>query len=302
MSQLASYEHDLIEKVRATDLYKTYQNAFRQATGLPLRLVLFDEEWCINQQLDNQSGFCELLNLCESACQACRDVNDRLTKLATSSGPTSCTCYAGLTATAVPIRMGATTLGFLKTGQVFHKTPTEQDFDTLLSQLSLSGHGKKETETLRKAYLQTRTIKPDRYKSMVSLLDLFANQLSQIAQELATITDGSEPPSIIKARKYIHHHLDKPLPLPEVARHAGLSDSHFCRLFKETTGLTLTDYITRCRIDWAKRELLKPAARISDIAFMVGFQSLSQFNRAFAKLTEQSPSKYRKAKLNTFTH
>jgi len=58
--------------------------------------------------------------------------------------------------------------------------------------------------------------------------------------------------------------------------------------------LTLTDYVNRCRIDWAKRELLKPEARISEIAFMIGYQSLSQFNRSFARIVGQSPTHYRR--------
>ena len=61
--------------------------------------------------------------------------------------------------------------------------------------------------------------------------------------------------------------------------------------------LTLTDYVNRCRIDWAKRELLKPEERISEIAFMVGYQSLSQFNRSFARIVGQSPTVYRRERL-----
>ena len=117
------------------------------------------------------------------------------------------------------------------------------------------------------------------------------------AESLAIIDEGSEPAAIARARKFIHAHLDQPLPLGLVARHAGLSESHFCRLFKESAGLTLTDYVNRCRIDWAKRELLKPEARISEIAFLVGYQSLSQFNRSFARIVGVSPTIYRRSRL-----
>ena len=98
-----------------------------------------------------------------------------------------------------------------------------------------------------------------------------------------------------RARHHIHAHLDQSLPLAVVARRAGLSESHFCRVFREVTGWTLTDYITQCRIGWAQRELLRPSARISGVAFKVGFQSLSQFNRSFARVVGCSPSAYRNA-------
>ena len=140
-------------------------------------------------------------------------------------------------------------------------------------------------------------MEPERYQSMVTLLETFAEQLSEHAESLSIIDEGSEPAAIAKARKFIHANLDQPLPLGEVARQAGLSESHFCRLFKDSSGLTLTDYVNRCRIDWAKRELLKPEERISEIAFMVGYQSLSQFNRSFARIVGQSPTVYRRERL-----
>ena len=72
-----------------------------------------------------------------------------------------------------------------------------------------------------------------------------------------------------------------------------MSESHFCRQFKIATGMTLTEYVNYARILWAKKELLKPSSRISEVAFMVGFQSLSQFNRCFAKFHGSSPTRYR---------
>ena len=132
---------------------------------------------------------------------------------------------------------------------------------------------------------------------MIFLLESFADQLSQCAENLAVILDGSEPEAIAKARRLIHAKLDEPISLAQLAKAAGLSESHFCRTFKEVTKLTVTDYTTRARIAWARKELLRPAARISDIAFMVGFQSLSQFNRSFSKIVGCSPTKFRETEL-----
>lgn len=218
-------------------------------------------------------------------------------KEAEVNGPSTCHCFAGLSATAVPVKMGASVIGYLKTGQVFSRVPSEEQFEKLLGAIGRKTLDKNARETLKDAYLQTRFVEPLRYQSMVTLLETFAEQLSEHADSLAIIDEGSEPAAIAKARKYIHANLDQPLPLGLVARQAGLSESHFCRLFKDSSGLTLTDYVNRCRIDWAKRELLKPEARISEIAFMVGYQSLSQFNRSFARIVGQSPTLYRRERL-----
>jgi AraC-like DNA-binding protein/ligand-binding sensor protein len=298
---LQSYEERIYNRLTESELYRTYQDAFRNATGLPLRLVGVDEQWCLPEHRENQSSFCEKLNLCDAACQACIATNRRLMDEAKAKGPVSCGCFAGMSATAVPVKLGSSPVAFLKTGQVFQQTPTEEDFKKVLKSLTDSGFVPDDVDTLRAAYLQTRTVDPERYQSMVTLLSSFGEQLSRHADDLATVQDGREPEAIAKARKFIHAHLDEALALPLVARHAGLSESHFCRVFKEVVGLTLTEYITRCRIAWAKRELLRPAARISDVAFKVGFQSLSQFNRSFARLSGRSPSTYRTERLDKAT-
>jgi AraC-like DNA-binding protein/ligand-binding sensor protein len=294
----SSFETTLFERLLHSERFRVYQDAFRNATGLPLRLVSADpDHWCLDDQHINRSPFCETLNLCKSACLACIDTNRRLMNEAQVNGPSTCRCFAGLCATAVPVRLGATLIGFLKTGQVFNQAPTEDDFEKLLGAIGRKTLNEGTIEVLRTSYLQTRAVEPQRYQSMVTLLASFAEQLGAYAESLAIIDEGSEPAAVARARKFIHANLDQPLPLGHVAREAGLSESHFCRLFKETTGLTLTDYVNRCRIEWAKRELLKPEARISEIAFQIGYQSLSQFNRSFARIVGQSPTRYRRERL-----
>ena len=290
----------LFGKLLQSELLTTYQEAFRCATGLPLKLVKPDalpSEVC--SDFGNVSPFCTKLNLCEKACVACMDVNRRLVAEAAINGPASCKCFTGMSATAVPVRCGGTLIGMLRTGHVFHKVPEPKDFDRTAATLSRQGLTKEDAEKLREAYFQTRVVEPERYQSMVTLLANFGEQLGRHAEKLAIVSDGDEPEAVARARKFIEKTLADPLPLPLVARHAGLSESHFCRVFKEATGLTLTDYINRRRIEWAKKELLKPHARVSEIAFHIGYQSLSQFNRSFARFTGNSPTNFRREELST---
>jgi len=292
---------DIVDRLHrrlvASERFRRYQNAFRTATGLPLRLVIADADgWCLDDEVENRSPFCERINLCHSACQACREVNRRLMLEAEVTGPASCHCFSGLTATAVPVRLGATTVAFLKTGQVFQSPPTEERFESTLDAIGRKSLSPGEVERLHEAYFQTRTLDPERYRSMVDLLSVFAEQLSNDAEEAALVEEGSEPETVKKALAHIHAHLDERLALGEVSRAVGMSESHFCRLFKTAVGLTFTDYINRARVEWARRELLRPSARISEVAFQVGFQSLSQFNRSFARITGQSPTEFRRGK------
>ena len=292
------FNHTLYEKLLGSELLKTYQDAFRCATGLPLRFTPVDAELSsVCEDYENGSPFCAKLKLCSTACDACIDVNRKLNEEAKINGPTTCHCFSGLSSSAVPVSCNGTVLGMLRTGQVFHKTPTSETFESVAKTLQRQGLSESDVESLREVYLQTQVVDPERYQSMVTLLVNFAQQLGRHAEKLAIISDGSEPAAVARARKFIDKTLSDPLPLTLVARHAGLSESHFCRVFKESTGLTLTDYVNRRRIEWAKKELLKPEARVSEIAFHIGYQSLSQFNRSFARFTGNSPTNFRREEL-----
>jgi YesN/AraC family two-component response regulator len=106
----------------------------------------------------------------------------------------------------------------------------------------------------------------------------------------------AEPVEIWKARQLIHEHSDEELSLTKVAKSVHISPNYLSEKFKEVTGVNFVDYIARHRIEKARKLLQNLNLRISEIAFAVGFQSLSQFNRVFKKLAGKSPTAYRAAK------
>ena len=105
-----------------------------------------------------------------------------------------------------------------------------------------------------------------------------------------------EPVEIWKARNFIHEHSDEELSLTKVAKFVNISPNHLSDKFKEVTGLNFVDCIARTRTERARELLQNSNLRISEIAFAVGFQSLSQFNRVFKKLSGKSPSAHRAAR------
>jgi AraC-like DNA-binding protein len=81
--------------------------------------------------------------------------------------------------------------------------------------------------------------------------------------------------------------------LDRVAEKANLSKEAFCRFFKLRTGKTFTQYLQQLRIAEAQKLLLETDLGIAEIAFRVGYENLSYFNRSFKKLSAKSPSDYR---------
>jgi AraC-like DNA-binding protein len=126
------------------------------------------------------------------------------------------------------------------------------------------------------------------------LLQVFANHLALMSSQVSLQPRNIDPPVIQRAKAYIEENYTTDLSLASMAKFLGVSRFYFCKLFKKATGRTLSAYVAQRRIDRAKRLLLNPTARISEIAFEVGFQSLTHFNRAFRRSSGHSPTEYRK--------
>jgi AraC-like DNA-binding protein len=107
----------------------------------------------------------------------------------------------------------------------------------------------------------------------------------------------AEPVEIWKARKFIEEHSGEELSLRKVAKAVGISPNHLSEKFKQVTGVNFVEYVARTRFKHACDLLRNPGRRISEIAFAVGFQSLSQFNRVFKTFSGKSPTEYRVTKI-----
>ncbi len=121
-------------------------------------------------------------------------------------------------------------------------------------------------------------------------------RVTQFAQLSLRNGNRAEPVEIWKARNFIREHSDEELSLTKVAKVVNISANYLSEKFKEVTSVNFVDYIARTRTEKARELLENSNLRISEIAFAVGFQSLSQFNRIFKKLSGRSPSAYRTAR------
>jgi AraC-like DNA-binding protein len=107
----------------------------------------------------------------------------------------------------------------------------------------------------------------------------------------------AESADIWKARRFIEQHSDEAISLTKLAKAVNINPTHLSEKFKQVTGVKFVDYVARARFDNARKLLVDGDVRISEIAFEVGFQSLSQFNRVFKRLSGKSPTAYRAAQL-----
>lgn len=92
--------------------------------------------------------------------------------------------------------------------------------------------------------------------------------------------------------------------IQEVASHVHISPNYFCRYFKKRTSKTYIEFVTELRVGYACKLLLENNLNINQICYESGFNNVSNFNRKFKELTNQSPSEYYKnySDKNTSAH
>lgn len=225
------------------------------------------------------------------SCAACLRLQQELADKAQHDTQTL-TCELGLCDTAVPVRLGEKLIGFLQTGQVFRKKPTNKQFEKTAKLIAEWGVDI-DKDRAREAFFNTKVVSTKQHEAIVHLLEIFAQHISMVSNQILVQERNAEPPLIARAKRYIEEKQGEDLTLGEVAKAVNTSTFYFCKMFKKATGLHFTEYVSRVRIEKAKNLLLNPNLRVSEVAFEIGFQSLTHFNRVFKKIVGQSPTAYR---------
>lgn len=119
------------------------------------------------------------------------------------------------------------------------------------------------------------------------------------ADELELTRVGFVDRRIRRAVELMHAHLDRELPLEELAGAAYLSPFHFARLFKKVTGASPHAYLAALRIERAKTLLATTDLSITETAVRVGYSSSSHFTKAFRQATGLTPRAFRAALIRT---
>jgi AraC-like DNA-binding protein len=192
-------------------------------------------------------------------------------------------------ATDVPVRLGDKIIGLLQLGRPALEARVEH---FKASEQPIRDAREGDFDRIPNAYIDSAGSR-SRYGSMVRLLELFANQLAFFANEIVIQQAEREPYRVRMAKAYISNRQTEDFSLSDVARAIHVSPCYLCKIFKKATGLTFVEFRNRLRIESAMKLLANPNQSVSVIAYSVGFQSLTQFNRLFRRTVGQSPTTFR---------
>lgn len=128
-------------------------------------------------------------------------------------------------------------------------------------------------------------------------LHILKNYSSAAVTMRETANGGLSGYRLRRVTEFINENLDEDLSLAEIAAVADLSQFHFARAFRKTTGLTPQQYLMRQRIERAKELLAKDDLPLVEISLRAGFKNQSHFTALFRKFTKLTPKTWRELKL-----
>lgn len=173
---------------------------------------------------------------------------------------------------------------------VYHLTPVQQEQFMNLYYLF-----KQEYKEKKRNYKQMIEL------AMTSYFLQLGRALDFQSQQISYLTSDGKYTHVYEIADYLSQNSSKSITLDDLASEFFLSKYYICRVFKEVTGYTVSEYINIHRIQSAKRYLEETDYTIAEIAELVGYGSMAHFEKTFKTYMTISPLKYRKT-LNIVTH
>lgn len=127
------------------------------------------------------------------------------------------------------------------------------------------------------------------------LTRIFIRLAQDYTERVAQLVNlNSDSLTIRRLNQYIHAHLYENVTPSILADNLGKSSSYLCTAFKKETGITLANYVQKCKITEAKRLLELGSLSVTEIGEMLSFSNPSYFCKIFRKWSKMSPAEYRR--------
>lgn len=280
------------ERLMNSSVVHQFQMAFTSATGLPVTLLPGSAESCASAP-EPSGGFC--IDGClgpESGKWCLRTLQGAERKAVSNRQRVQFKCPSGLVKILVPVWMGDKHLGNVMVGPFSLESLDGRKLGALQQRLKKFGL-ENEMARLRVSWNFSPVVAKDKASAASELVNLFTQYLSESANSLC-LEDAAQDSSLLKRveaclEEFQHDDVES----RDVARRLELSPCHFCKLFKEQTGMTFSEYRVIRRVEKARQLLLDHTLRIGEVADACGFGSLPYFIRAFRRHQGCSPSQYR---------
>ncbi|MDP4091681.1 MAG: response regulator, partial [Bacillota bacterium] len=134
---------------------------------------------------------------------------------------------------------------------------------------------------------------------MDGLREIFVSDIRQLGDRVKSITFRSDYGSmILQASTYVLENVDSEINLSMIAASLHLNKNYLCEIFKQKTGVSLLEYITKVKMERAKVLLGKAELKSYEVADRLAYRNAEYFSKIFKKYTGLSPTEYRSFRNN----
>lgn len=273
---MLSYDLDKL-KDAAIDLHKMTN----------IMIVLYDEQFnFLYSYPPKMSKFCRTVRRApnmQKKCLACD--NDMLLYCKKAKSKIIYQCHLGLSEAITPILDGNTPIGYLMLGQVV----TEHNKNLIIENIeTLSLDPSVNKADLIDSLSELTVMSQDNLAAATNIMEMCAYYLLS-----KNIIHAQQPPMQLAINKYIKANLaSKELSLQSICHHFSISRSMLYTLSSQAFGMGISDYIRFCRIEHAKKLLLKKNMSIAQISEACGFCAPNHFTRIFKNMVGVLPKQY----------
>ncbi|MFD0698073.1 response regulator [Paenibacillus sp. GCM10027628] len=157
-------------------------------------------------------------------------------------------------------------------------------------------------DTSLQSYLWNCQLTVRDYSSREQVLEQLRKMAQLVMNEVQKTRYSSGQQMVEAIRKYVDENFSYDLTLSSLADMFHLNETYLSGLFKQSVGVTFSDYVTKLRLSKALNLIMENELKLTDIATLVGYSSSSYFSTAFKKYYGKGPKEYRDELLNKETH
>jgi len=270
-----------------------YHNTIYKLLGVVIDFINANGESLKLSQMKHFSPYCAMLRNTSSGFDACQECDQDHARHANfKHEKVIYKCYAGLTELVVPLHSNSGNyIGCMTSGQ-FHIEDDKPMSYEFISKIAVAH--KLNPNIMCKLYRQTKTLSLLQIEGIIEYLNTIGQIIIETHNKLLFMELIDVPAKIPLIKRFVKENYMKKLTIAETAKKFFLSPGYFSHFFKKEAGISFMCFVNMYRISQAEEILKKTQRNISEIAFLTGFCSLSQFNRTFKDIKGVSPRVFRK--------
>ena len=236
---------------------------------------------------DRDGGLCSFIQKDKKIRDACR-VSDieRLDEVKKSCEATVYTCPCGIVEVIVPVIREGGIIAYLFCSMGV----LEDERESVVERVSKIS-GEISSNELSRVMKCGRILTNDEISAYLSILKIVAEH---IARDTSPMVSDESIGKLIKY--YVKNNLDRKITLSDIALSLHCSTVTLTEHFKSEFGITIMEYVTKKRMEFAEKLLLTTDEPLREIATMSGFADVEYFSRTFKKHYGASPASWRKSK------